>query len=404
MNNAKSIGFQSALLVNRTVIATAFVLSLLAWWLKADAIAVLLLTLSAVGLISHLWGMYALHDLTVQVETKSTVLSVGRSAVVSYHIENNKLLPLVWLEICQEAPKNGCMEPDESMTLRRFSEEEEKVSGRKEAYMRRFAFLMGHSELTWECTWTGRKRGVYRPTDLILRSGDGFGLTQSVCEAEGLKDRVFVVWPKIVPVRTSLLLKNLWSGRTGRSGWTEDITVLRDEREYQEGDSWKRIDWRTAARTDELYTKHYELIRPQSVLIAVESSSFQDPEEALSIAASLICGLSDQGIAAGLALPATKEKEAVLIRPDDPAGSPADCLFELADHDVETAAEDGFSIRAIASAADEAGQIWIMGESRDRIAGSALAQALAFLSPGFITAEEGQNSLSFSQIRTEEGL
>ena len=391
------------MLVNRTVILAAFGFSLLAWWLKADTIAVLLLTLSAVGLISHLWGMAALKNLEAFVETESTVLSVGRSARVTYKIENNKMLPLVWLEICQDVPKNACMEPDGTMTLRNFSEEEAAFSGKQSAYMRRFAFLMGHSTLTWSCSWTGKRRGVYRPADLTLRSGDGFGLTQSVCEVPGLKEKVFVVWPRIVPVQTSFLLKNLWSGRTGKSGWTEDITILRDEREYQSYDSWKRIDWRTAARTDELYTKQFERIRPQSILLVVESGSFSDPEEALSIAASLIFELSAQGVAAGLALPATKEKDAVLIRPDDPARGMQECMFELADHDVSSVYQNGFLIRKIYAAAEESGQVWILGEDRTEIMNGSLYAALCSSSPGLLTAKEEQGCVSFLMLRKEEG-
>lgn len=406
MNHSKSIGFSSAMLVNKPVIIASFVLSLLAWWLRADAVAILLLTLCAIGLMSRLWGMFSLKDLDVSVITESTILSVGQSAAVTYKIENNKALPLVWLELCQDVPKNHCLEPEledrgsdtvPGMTLREFSEEEAKITGKKNAYMRRFAHLAGHSDLIWSCSFVGKRRGVYRPSDLTVRSGDGFGLTQSVCEVPGLSDTVFVVWPKIVPVRTSFLLRNLWSGRTGRSGWTEDITVLRGEREYMPGDSWKRIDWRTAARTDELYTKQYELIRPQSVLFAVESYSFDDPEEALSITASLIFELSMQGIAAGIALPATKEKESVLIRPDDPAYERNACLFELADHDVCTASEAGFPIRTLAQSAQEIGQIWIVGKSTESIMAGRVGSALSFASPGYITEENA--GISFSQIR-----
>jgi len=399
MNKSRRVGFASALLVNKYVIAIAFALSLIAWWRGMDAVAILLLTLSATGLMSLLWGMQSLKDLEVTVKAESTVLSVGRSVRIEYTVENNKILPLVWLEICQEVPKNGCLTPDASMTLREFSPEEAAYSGKPGAYMRRFAFLMGYKELSWDCTWTGTVRGVYRPGSLAVRSGDGFGLTQSVCEKDCFKNSTFVVWPKIVPVNTELLLKNIWSGHTGRSGYTEDISVLRDEREYRHGDSWKRIDWRMAARTDELYTRQFELIRPQSLLLIVETAGLSDPEEALSIAASLIWELSARGISAGLALPATKEKGPVLLRPDDPAVSREDCLFELADHDVKTASAGAFSIRGIVSASEEAGQIWIIGENRNSIMAGRLAQSLQVISPGIICASDDGTGISFDRIR-----
>ncbi|MBR3397016.1 MAG: DUF58 domain-containing protein [Lachnospiraceae bacterium] len=399
MNKSRRVGFTSALLVNKYVIAISFALSLIAWWLGADALAVLLLTLSALGLMSLLWGMYSLKDLDVMVQTESCVLSVGRSVRAEYIIENNKLLPLVWLEICQEVPVNSCLTPDGSMSLREFSAEEAEYSGLAKAYMRRFAFLMGHREIAWDCEWTGTARGVYRPGKMIVRSGDGFGLTQSVSEKDCFKGKTFVVWPRIVPVNAELLLKNIWSGHTGKSGYTEDISVLRDEREYRHGDSWKRIDWRMAARSDELYTKQFEMIRPQMLLLIVETAGLSDPEEALSIAASLLWELSAKGISVGLALPATQEKDSVLLRPDDPGVSLEDCLFELADHKVSVHSAGIFNIRGILSAAEEAGQIWILGESRNEILNGKLAQSLRSVSPGLICASEEGAGLSFDRIR-----
>lgn len=398
MNKSRRVGFTSALLVNKYIIAILFGASLLAWRLGADSVAALLLTLSAVGLMSLLWGMHSLKDLEITVRTESSVLSVGRSVRAEYTIENNKILPLVWLEICQEVPKNDCLAPDASMTLREFTPEEAEYSGLASAYMRRFAFLMGHKEISWDCEWTGTARGVYRPGNLIVRSGDGFGLTQSVCEVECFKGKTFVVWPEIIPVNTELLLKNIWSGHTGKSGYTEDISVLRDEREYRHGDSWKRIDWRMAARSDELYTKQFELIRPQSILLIVETAGLSEPEEGLSIAASLLWELSAKGVAVGLALPATKEKDSVLLRPDDPGVSVEDCLFELSDHDVNRAMTV-FNIRGILSASEEAGQIWIIGENRNSILAGRLAQSLGAVSPGIICASDDGTGLSFDRIR-----
>ena len=403
MNKSSRVGFSSALLVNTGVIIGAFAFSLLAWWLKADAIAILLLTLAATGLISRVWGKYSLKDLSVTLKAQSSILSVGQSETIDYRIENNKFLPLVWLEICQDVPKNGCMVPDGSMKLRTFTEEEAQASQRSQAYMRRFAFLMGHSELSWSCKWTGVKRGVYRPDNVVIRSGDGFGLTQSIGETTGLKGTAFVVWPKIIPVHTAPLLRNILNGNAGRYGYAEDISVLRDEREYQNGDSWKRIDWRTAARTDELYTKRFETIRPQSLILAIETVSFEDPEEALSLAASLIYELNQKGIRAGLALPATAEKEAVFIRPDDPSFSFEDCLFELADHDADSAIEDSFQVRGILNAAQECGHVWIFGECRKDLITTKLASALNVMPAGYITRQGDAGSIPFASIRMEGG-
>ena len=402
MDKSNSLGFQSALIVNRSVIIGTFAASILAWWLGGDMIAALLLAVSVVGLVSRLWGRYALHSVKVTVRTDSAILSAGQDVKIDYKIENDKALPLVWLEICQDVSKNGCLEPDLSMTLRCFSPEEASYSGWEKAYMRKFAFLMGHSEMEFECTWTGKRRGVYRPRNILLKSGDGFGLTQIVSEKEGLAGNVFVVWPELKPVDTSAFLKNIWNGNTGKSGWVEDPTVLRNEREYQEGDSWKRIDWRAAARTDELYTKQYETIRPSSLLFVIDTAAFSDKEEALSLAASVMWELSHKGISAGICLPATDEKDSVLIRPDDPAGSLEDCMYELADHDADSAKADKFNLRDLLSAAEECGRVWIMSEDKESLMAGSLARVLSYSGAGFIYANAESQGVSFDSIRAKE--
>ena len=151
MEKSNSLGFQSALIVNRSVIIGTFAVSMIAWWLGGDMIAALLLAVSVVGLVSRLWGRFALSNVKVTVRAGSAALSAGQNVKIEYKIENDKMLPLVWLEICQDAAKNGCLEPDPSMTLRSFSPEEADRSGWEKAYMRKFAFLMGHSEMEFEC-------------------------------------------------------------------------------------------------------------------------------------------------------------------------------------------------------------------------------------------------------------
>lgn len=399
MKSRKGIGFQSALLVSTAAIAGFFVLSLISWWLGASAIAVLFLAFSVIGAISHIWGMTALKNVTVRVSADSAGLSAGESTVFRYEITNDKFLALTWLEICQDVPENDCFVPEETMTMRVFSEAESEYSGNDRAYMRRFAFLLGHRTLSFSCEWTAKRRGVYRPGDLYIRTGDGFGLTQSVAEIPGLLGKTFAVWPRIFPVNSGLLLRNVWTGTAGRMGWAEDITLLRDEKEYKEGDSWKRIDWRTAARSGELYTKYYERIRPQAVILAVDTASFEDKEEALEITASLLWDLCSKGIPAGLALPSTKKKEAVVIRPREAATELETMLFELADHDAQSASQDDLDVQAILSAAEEAGHIWILGQDAANIRAGRLCRALSHHSPGLLCASDGTEALSFSQIR-----
>ena len=117
---------------------------------------------------------------------------------------------------------------------------------------------MWHQTLEWDSCWTARRRGIYPLDHVLLRSGDGFGLTQIEKPYPVERSPVFVVYPRIVPVRTDLFLQNLWDAKSGAKGYFEDPNVIRGERAYQSTDPWKRINWRMAARKEELEVKLYE--------------------------------------------------------------------------------------------------------------------------------------------------
>lgn len=376
MDNRRGIGFESALLVSWGVIIGAFMGAVLAWWVGISGVGVLLMAVSVTGLVSRLWGLRALRGLTVRVRPDRETLSVGQSITVRYTINNNKALPLIWAEVLQDVPVRQCLVPDDSFRLRSFSEEETVHTGRARAYIRRLSFVMGYSTLEWDTVWTGARRGVYRPQNLVLRSGDGFGLTQSAGEISGLQGRTLVVWPKLVPVETWPFLRHVWTGATGKAGWSEDPTVMLGEHAYQPGDPWKRIDWRTAARTDELMVRQFDTVTPLSFLFILDAAALDDAEEGISLTASLLRALSHSQIDCGIALPATEKRAPLLLRPEDPAVTVERCLYALAEFEAESAT-GRFDEKSIMSAAAGTGQVWIVSQGAGSMTCPGLAGRLA---------------------------
>ena len=372
----KKLGFQSALLVSGWVIGGAFALSILAWFAGLSAVGVLLMSAAVTGLISRLWAAASLRGVRAVVRCESETLSAGQTVTLHYSVENAKAVPLVWLELCQDVPVRGCLEPDSSFVRQTYTEAEAQYLGRTEAYVRRFSFIGGGSTLEWDCVWTGVRRGVYRPQELTLRSGDGFGLTQTTGQAPGLSGRVLTVWPKLVPVETWPFLRHVWSGTTGKAGWQEDPTVMLGERAYLPGDPWKHIDWRTAARTDELMVRQFDRVMPLSVLFIFDAVSLDDVEEGLSLLASLIFALDFAGIDCGVALPATAQAPCIVLRPEDPFITRNRCLFALADFEAESA-KPSFDFKAVMSAAAGTGQVWMIAGSAAKMSKPELAGALS---------------------------
>lgn len=399
--SGRRLGFDSALLVGWYVIAGAFVLSLLAWWGGLDTVAALLLAVAAVGFVSRLWGDGALRRIDVTAVCESGHLTVGQTVSMHYTIKNKKTLPLVWLELCQDIPAHDCMTPEGGFVRREYSAEQREYTGRDGAYVRRFAFLMGWRSLEWACAWRGVRRGVYRPAALMLRSGDGFGLTESSRDTTALAGQVFAVWPEPVDVDVAPLLRDIWSGETGRAGWVEDPSVMRGERLYQPYDPWKRIDWRTAARVDELYVRQYETILPQSILFILDSASLADVEDSIRLLGSLIVELAGRGVACSLALPRTGSAPMRLLRADDPSVTLEALMFALSDHDAETAERGGFDVQAVASAASSAGRVYRIGQEKASLSADKLSAALESNGLRYLCCERG-GGLCFDDLRRKE--
>lgn len=412
MSGRGKVGFQSALLVSPGVIAGAFAGAILAWWIGIPAAGVLLTAASVTGLVSRLWGLASLRGLEAEAAAERETLSVGRSVTVRYTLSNNKALPLPWVEILQDAPERACLVPDDSFRLRQFSPEEAERTGRARAYLRRFPFVMGYSTLTWETRWTGVRRGVYRPGRIVLRSGDGFGLTQSSGEAGGGEGRQIVVWPEIVPVEIRPFLRHVWTGAAGRSGWAEDPTVLRGVRPCQPWDSWKRIDWRVAARTDEIMVRQFDTVTPLSILFVLDAASLPDTEEggreeAISVTASLIHALCTEGIRCGLALPAAGAQPPLLLRPEDPGVTEVGCLCALAAFEAESAT-GRFAENALLSCAEETGQVWIVSRGARGLAAPGAIGRLASAGAGLLALRREEGGFgapvcTFDELRRREG-
>jgi hypothetical protein len=240
--------------------------------------------------------------------------------------------------------------------------------------------------LRFVSVYEAKARGKYVTDQVVLRSGDGFGLVQMQGVYPVSRPAQILVYPAFLPVSTQHFMKNVWTGTGGSRGEVEDVTLLRGVREYAPTDSWKRIDWRMAARQDTLQTKLYEKIRPCGILFVFDVHSYydgaayraeeekmlsflkqqeeeeQEPkeqravrsdseihyeqwkqekeaayrkmEQCASVIGSLITQLDTKGIASGIMLPQTASDEAVTILPSG-AGSTAEAMQALAAMDAD---------------------------------------------------------------------
>jgi len=318
-----NLGRASSLLVSLPAVLLWLVLCLVCAAFEFRLLSGLLLFLFMLGSAARYWGSRAMLGVSMDISCEKLRLYPGMSTQVSYTLKNEKFLPLVWLELSQNAPEKDCLRPDESFEEYEYIPEDDSKGRILRSYRRSFSLVMGYETLELSGTWTACRRGLYKPDFLLLRSGDGFGLSQveSLYPTEKLPE--FVVYPKSVDVDLELFLRNDWERSIGSVGYMEDMSVLRGTRPYQSYDSWKRINWRQYARnSDELKVNFYETIQPRTVLFILDSESFCGLgdgfallEESLEILGSVLSGLFEKGVCCGLCLPASRDFKPLSLPP-----------------------------------------------------------------------------------------
>ena len=271
------------------------------------------------GLVCRYWSARATDNLTLHMECHKTRLFPDQDTVITYEVTNDKLLPLVWMELSQNAPDNACLVPDadfESYEAPYDTDRDNPVS-----FLRRsFSFIGSFRTLRMESHWHAQRRGLYVIDRLVVRSGDGFGLSQKNRSLPSRDFPVLAVYPRPVEVDMSVFLRPQWDTHIGNRGWMEDNTVLKGNREYQPGDNWKHINWRMTAREQGTPINLYESIQPRAIRFILDGESFCDYEyeleSTLEVLAAVLTGLCSAGVGCSLSLPVSRRFPAMTLRAD----------------------------------------------------------------------------------------
>jgi len=400
----------SSLLVTNAGIVAFLVLTVVASIFRLNAVAGLSLFVFLLALISRLWGDFSISRVSVRLEAESARMFAGDQAKLTYAVTNDKLLPLVWLELIQDMPWRQCIMPEEGFEEYTVTAQESGNAGQTEesaaaevgktALKKKFSFLMGRETLRWESTWNARRRGIYAVPQLTLRSGDGFGLTHAEHIVKLDEAPTFVIYPRPVQVDAAPFLRTHWDTSSGSHGYIDDMSVMRGLKPYERGDAWKRINWRMAARGQDLQVNLYETIMPRALHFVFDGESFaglspenDELEQTLSVLSSLLLRLQSEHMDCGLSLPRSVHMPAVNIR----AGSgEEDLLFFLAGYDILAAKDEelwkqkqirgylpsAFALRALRGAARASGQVCWITASAAHLRGNALPD---FIDPARLT-------------------
>jgi len=328
----------SSILVSIPGLIAFFGITVIASILQHALIAGFCFCVFLISGISRLWGMLSIRKVSVEIDANSLHMFIGSKTDVHFSIKNEKFLPLIWLELLLPMPRRECFMPDENFEIASgaFVGEEARDDGM--ALKKRFSFIMGRDVLEWSGSFFAKGRGVYVVDTMILRAGDGFGLTQSQVTSKPKDIPMFVVYPEIRPVDITPFISMQWDGTGGEKGFIDDPTIMRGMRQYEAGDSWKNINWRMMARDQGININLYETVTPKAMHFILDGESFcnfksdiHEFEETLSILASLLLRLTEARVLCGLSLPKSKH----MPQTDVVATSEAARLLTLlADYDL----------------------------------------------------------------------
>jgi uncharacterized protein (DUF58 family) len=218
----------------RSALPFLAVLLAVAFFTKVDAFFYLLYVLVGVLILGRLWARRSLAAVSVERHYDHRVF-LGQAIPVDLEVRNRGWLPVLWLRLGDSVPNELMPGPP----------------------FRRALSLLPHERQTLHYTLHGRRRGYYEIGPLVGLGGDLLGTASY--ESEQLAKDPIVVYPKIVPLRDlGFPSQSPFGTLASRERIFEDPSRIQGVRDYQPGDSLRRMDWKTTARVGVLQVRRYE--------------------------------------------------------------------------------------------------------------------------------------------------
>lgn len=185
-------------------------------------------------IVSFAWAWANLNWLHLSRVTRTRRTQVGRPLEERFSVENTSIIPKLWVEV-----------HDFSNLPNHYASQVVNGLGPKQNF-------------SWRVTTLCRQRGRYQLGPIRLRTSDPFGLFP--LERDILATSNVVVFPMTFPVGQFALPVGILPGGDALRRRTHYTTTnAAGVRDYEPGDAFNRIHWRSSARRDRLIVKEFEL-------------------------------------------------------------------------------------------------------------------------------------------------
>jgi uncharacterized protein (DUF58 family) len=251
-----------------------------------------------IGIVPELWYRYALRDLVIRQRINQKRAFFGETVTLSMSVENQKLLPLPWLEVEDEIPLQLPLLTGRALPTYKVN---------RVALVNTFS-LWSFQRVTRRYQLGCSARGVFSFGPAVLRSGDPFGWL--VREDRVPARESLLVYPLVAPIESfGLPPRHPFGEHATPRRLLEDPLRVAGVREYVLGDDPRRIHWKATARAGELRSKIYEPSSQYRLLILLDINTYPEPwmgmdpeiqELTIAAAASITMWALDEGFTVGL--------------------------------------------------------------------------------------------------------
>lgn len=271
------------------------------------------LTVLLAASVARWWRDHCLDGVEYRRELGQRRAFFGEEVELTLEVVNRKLLPLAWLEIQDEVPRELAL----------------VVGAAQRSHRPGRAMLVNTLSLRWyervrrHYRLSCRARGVHVFGPVRLRSGDVFGFDTR--EVELQRSDQLLVYPRVVPIaQLGLPPRDPFGDRRAHDWLFEDPLNTVGVREYAYGDSPRRIHWKASARAQTLQVKQYEATTSHKLAVFLNLNTMgpswsvgYEPELlelAIVVAASIATWAVEQDYQVGLSANGYQERSAELVK------------------------------------------------------------------------------------------
>ena len=230
----------------RNFVPFLLILFIIAALLRVDFFFTIAYLLFAVYLLSRLWTRRTVKHLRVQRRFVNRAF-IGDRVTVDLTVQNAGWLPVPWLEVHESLPVQ--------LTVPPFHREVISLGPRERH----------HFSYTLNC----RQRGYYPIGPLVMQTGDLLGLARRTMIQ--VASEYIIVYPRVVPLqKLGLPTRSPQVALPARSHLFEDPARVMGVRDYQRGDSPRRIHWTATASAGRLLVKQYQPSIARETLICLD--------------------------------------------------------------------------------------------------------------------------------------